>query len=74
MVAVLMLTHAGLSGRSQHQCQEELQSRNVHLHREYSQKIDNLVSVIKDCQEELQTRNVEVNEISAALEKTESSS
>jgi hypothetical protein len=27
--------------------------------------------VIKDCQEELQTRNVEVNEISAALEKTE---
>ena len=27
--------------------------------------------MIKDCQEELQTRNVEVNEISAALEKTE---
>ena len=56
---------------TQQKCQEELQSRNVHLHREYSQKIDNLVSVIKDCQEELQTRNVEVNEISAALEKTE---
>jgi hypothetical protein len=41
---------------AQQKSQEELQSRNVQLHCEYSKNIDNLVSVVKQMEDKLMTQ------------------